>query len=428
MRIVIVPRWGASPSDDWYPWLAEALPVPVEVVPLKPEADAPTIDAMVTALTEAAPAETLSETVFVGHSVGCQAIMSFLATQPATTRVPAFVAVAGWFELDSSWPPIRPWLEAELDTHRVRAMVQHIQVVLSDDDPYTKDHVANQAAWEDRLDAKKMRVPGAGHFNRHEEVSVLAAVRQAIDASVTAYALFEKRQNGVPKDFVEIERCGNNVVRRWGRALTWGEEHESFYEDTAEAFRGFRHACDSALDDGYDERLRLDHAPHRMGPAAFRSLVHKAARQTFAATRSARPSLHLNRYALFSDSSAMTIVHSVGSAEALAASEYPDDTRWLCAEYDQDDGGEFLLAPYRVLLAHYRYASAADHPDVFEAHARWVADACIGALEDLRGEGFFAPDDFVSFQVSSDDAGDDSIARLNTPSVVAEWKAWRATW
>ena len=179
-RVLIVPRWGAREQDDWYPWLQAELAgsntfAPV-VVGDMPDPDEPTIAGWRARLAELAgsDAAALAATVLVGHSVGCRAVLHFLAGLPDSIRVGGTLCVAGWWSVDEPWESIRPWIEDSLDLRRVRASCGELRVLLSDDDPFTADAAANGRLWRVRLGAAVEIVPGAGHFNRPEEPRVLA--------------------------------------------------------------------------------------------------------------------------------------------------------------------------------------------------------------------------------------------------------------
>jgi hypothetical protein len=141
-----------------------------------PEADEPTIEGWRGRIAELAgsDARALAETVLVGHSVGCQAVLHFRAGLPDSTRVRGTLCVAGWWRVDEPWESIRPWIENTPDPRSVRASCGQLRVLLSDDDPFTADAEANERLWRERLGAAVEVVPGAGHFNRTEEPRVLA--------------------------------------------------------------------------------------------------------------------------------------------------------------------------------------------------------------------------------------------------------------
>lgn len=178
-RVLVTPRWGGTIDDDWYPWI-DALVPGVERVPL-PEPDAPTIASCVDAFGAALAKGDAASTICVGHSVSCQGWLHALAAQG--TSVAALVCVAGWWTVDEPWPTIQPWIDAAHDLDALRARAPHVRVLVSDDDPFTADTSANAALWRERLDARVTIVPGAKHFNRAEEPTVLA-VLEALRAQV----------------------------------------------------------------------------------------------------------------------------------------------------------------------------------------------------------------------------------------------------
>jgi len=183
-RIVVVPRWGARAQDDWYPWLQAELAgsrtfAPV-VVGDMPDPDEPTIARWPARIAElvGSDAGVLADTILVGHSIGCQAVLHFLAGLPSSTRVRGTLCVAGWWTVDEPWESIRPWIENAPDLRCVRATCGQLRVLLSDNDPFTADAVANGRLWQERLGAAVDVVLAAAHFNRSEEPRVLAELRR----------------------------------------------------------------------------------------------------------------------------------------------------------------------------------------------------------------------------------------------------------
>ncbi|HLM74911.1 MAG TPA: alpha/beta hydrolase [Polyangiaceae bacterium] len=180
-RLRIVPRWGGNPESDFYPWLARVLaersPAPFDDVRAlaMPEPSLPTIDGWVGRLSTDLGADlgTAPETVLVAHSVGCQALLRYLASLPEGVKYRGALLVAGWLSIDKPWESIRPWLETSPDLARARAAVGDLIVLLSDNDPFTADYQENKRAWEERADARVIVAPGAKHFNAAEEPAVL---------------------------------------------------------------------------------------------------------------------------------------------------------------------------------------------------------------------------------------------------------------
>lgn len=181
-RVVVMPRWSGTPESDWYPWLRGALGGwggALDVLAL-PDKDAPTItgcvEAIDAAVDAAVDAATVGSTLLVGHSVGCQAMVRWLAQRSGGTRAAGLLAVAGWWAVDAPWPSIVPWIELPVDTARARAAVERVVVLLSDNDPFTADHAGNAEQWRARMGAEVRVAPGARHFNGAVEPAVLDAL------------------------------------------------------------------------------------------------------------------------------------------------------------------------------------------------------------------------------------------------------------
>lgn len=181
-RIVIVPRWAGGSESDWYPWFrAQLSSTRIDVIDL-PNRNAPVIEQCIATLEAELGTEisTLADTLLVGHSVGCQALMRYLAEQPPSEQpeaAPRLVCVAGWWTVDEPWPSIRPWIDTPIALPRLRANTSAVTVLLSDDDPFTRDHRANARTWEQRLDADVRVRVGGRHFNNEQEPAVLDLIR-----------------------------------------------------------------------------------------------------------------------------------------------------------------------------------------------------------------------------------------------------------
>ena len=187
-RILIVPRWAGSPSSDCYPWLTGALRErfpSIEVRALAmPEPTTPRIDTWPSHIAAEAGADrdVLRRTLVVGHSVGCQAILRALAAMPEDIQVFGVLLVAAWFQIDKPWETIVPWIDEPYDVRRARARTPWLDVLLSDNDPFTSNFRNSAAEFQSSVDANVTVVPDAKHFNAAEEPAVLAAIVRRIDA------------------------------------------------------------------------------------------------------------------------------------------------------------------------------------------------------------------------------------------------------
>ena len=182
MHVVVVPRWGGTPSDDWYPWAAaelardgvrlDALAMPH---PAEPEVE-PWVEVVSAALAERPAGETL----LVGHSVGCRAALRAVERVTSPAQLGGLLLVAAWWDVDEPWPSLLPWQTLAHDLARIGAAAGRPCVLLSDDDPFTTDWRRNRDAWVERLDADVRVHHGARHFNASQEPAVLATIRELV--------------------------------------------------------------------------------------------------------------------------------------------------------------------------------------------------------------------------------------------------------
>lgn len=186
MRLVIIPRWGGTPKDDFYPWLVRTVTAAhtdvfeqIEVVDM-PLPHEPELGLWIAATRIAiGDVEQAARTVIAGHSVGFQAVMRALAELEDDVVVAAAVGIAPWWTVDAPWPAIHPWIDTPFDHDRTRAAAQRIECLLSTNDPFTQDHERTKHLFEERLGAHVRVVEGARHFNVAQAPEVLRTLLDA---------------------------------------------------------------------------------------------------------------------------------------------------------------------------------------------------------------------------------------------------------
>ncbi len=101
-KVFIIHGWDGSPDEPMYRWLgAELRKNGYEViVPEMPDSETPHIGAWVSEIKEIA-GEPNEEDIFVGHSIGCQAILRYLEKLPPTVKVGGVVFIAPWLTLQN---------------------------------------------------------------------------------------------------------------------------------------------------------------------------------------------------------------------------------------------------------------------------------------------------------------------------------------
>lgn len=188
-RVFIVPRRGATAQNDWYSWLAEqvrreAAHAVERVAALEmPNPQRPVPGQWVGKISRALGTVPpyLARSILVGHSVGCQALLRYLAALPRHRQVHGVLCVAGWWQLTSPWPGARVWLDHTFLAPHLRHCTRYLTCLISDNDPYTPDWQHNKLAWEQRLQARVEVVPGAAHFTYPREPAVLQALLTMLD-------------------------------------------------------------------------------------------------------------------------------------------------------------------------------------------------------------------------------------------------------
>jgi uncharacterized protein len=185
-KVYLIHGWSGSPTSAWKPWLISELEAEgIEVIaPSMPNPDVPKIEEWVPFLKSIAPTVD-TNTYFVGHSMGCQAILRYLQELPKGARVGGVVLVAPVISilnnLREGEPEIaKPWLETPIDWAKVRSHVSAVTVIYSDDDPYVP--ISQAELLKKSLGAKLVLDPKKGHFSEDEDVMQLPSVLRELKA------------------------------------------------------------------------------------------------------------------------------------------------------------------------------------------------------------------------------------------------------
>ena len=180
-RIFIVHRWDGTPKSDWYLWLRKELEksgFKVEV-PEMPNTSEPKINDWVNHLKKIV-GKLDSETHFIGHSIGCQAIMRFLEKENYNGKIGKMVFVAGWFKLDNLEDEevetiANPWINTPIDFNKVKRKISKLTVFLSTNEPYGFVE-QNAKTFKEKLNAKIIIEKDKGHFTEDDGIGGLPEV------------------------------------------------------------------------------------------------------------------------------------------------------------------------------------------------------------------------------------------------------------
>ena len=172
-RVILIHGWGGSPSNDWIPWAKEKLSeVGYETFVLEmPETDHPKIDLWVNKLKEVV-GETRENDVFVGHSIGCQAILRYLET--ISNKVAKVILIAPWWYLildeGEEQADADPWLKVDVDFEKIKSKSHKFVAVFSDNDPFVPLE-KNTRFFKEKLNSEIVVKSKMGHFTQSDGVT-----------------------------------------------------------------------------------------------------------------------------------------------------------------------------------------------------------------------------------------------------------------
>jgi uncharacterized protein len=184
-RVVLVHGWGGHPDGGWFPWLKEELEADgiSVLIPELPDTDTPHIAAWVEALGETVGTVD-TDTHFVGHSLGCQAILRYLERLTGDAQAGGAVFVAGFFLPLNGMETVKEqeidqeWSGTPIDTEAVRIRIPRSVAIFSDDDPDVP--MENAPVFIQRLDSEIQIMHGMQHFSEDTGCVRLPAVLSAL--------------------------------------------------------------------------------------------------------------------------------------------------------------------------------------------------------------------------------------------------------
>src|SRR3989338_1307247 len=186
-RAFIIHGWDGTPEEGWLPWLKTELKKQgFEVVaPRMPDAARPRIFNWIPKISEIVGTAD-EQTFFVGHSMGCQAIVRYLETLPENVRVGGAVFVAGFLtrltniaeEGEESQDIEKHWLETPLNLEKIKSHLPNSVAIFSDNDPFVP--MDNQDRFRDELGSKIVVEHAMGHFTEDGGTKELPSALEAV--------------------------------------------------------------------------------------------------------------------------------------------------------------------------------------------------------------------------------------------------------
>lgn len=187
-RAFIIHGWDGYPDEAWFPWLKKELEQKgfAVTVPVMPNPSEPKIEIWVPFLTKLV-GEPDENTYLVGHSMGCQTILRYLASLNKK-QIGGAVLVAGFFELvplkGDDKRILQPWIDTPIDYEKITQATKNITAIFSDNDEWVPMQ-KNVELFQQRLNNPTIITEhNKGHYSQKSGVKELPAALEAIQAYV----------------------------------------------------------------------------------------------------------------------------------------------------------------------------------------------------------------------------------------------------
>jgi len=178
-KVYLIHGWGGTNSSEgWFGWLKQTLKEKgFEVIGFNmPNTDEPVIEEWIGFLKENITSID-EETYFIGHSIGCQAILRYLETLDESIKIRGVVFVAPWMELDENTIKeegekvkeiAKPWMENPINFEKIKKHTSRFLAIFSDNDPYVLLDEVDK--FKERLNAQTVVKNNEEHFNESETI------------------------------------------------------------------------------------------------------------------------------------------------------------------------------------------------------------------------------------------------------------------
>ncbi len=175
-RAFLVHGWQGRPEDGWRPWLKKELEKNgfKVFVPEMPDTDHPKMEAWIETLKEVVGTPG-KECYFVGHSLGCIAILRYF--EMIENEVGGAVLVAGFSE-DLGIKELESFFARPVGWEKIKSVCRKFVAIHSDNDPYVSLRYGHE--FENKLDARLVIEHGMKHFSGDDGVFRLPSALEAV--------------------------------------------------------------------------------------------------------------------------------------------------------------------------------------------------------------------------------------------------------
>ncbi len=188
-KVFLIHGWSGSPEEPMHKWIKKSLEAKnfKVFVPKMPNTDEPEIKSWIEKIKEIAE-PIYNENIFIGHSVGCQAILRYFEKLNKNEKITKTILIAPWMHLDKNTikeegknvvKMAKPWVETPIDFEKIKTHCDNFTAIFSDDDSYVP--LSNTKIFEKELNAKIVILKNKGHFDSTSKIDELPELLNFIE-------------------------------------------------------------------------------------------------------------------------------------------------------------------------------------------------------------------------------------------------------
>lgn len=161
--------WNGAPNEGWRPWLGHQLDGKADVYNLSmPHPAYPQVSEWVHFLTRAVNRPD-KQTILIGHSLGCIAILRYLESFQADERIGAAYLIAP-FSDDLGIPELSNFFQHMIHWEDIKKRADRFIAIFSDNDPII-NHEQYEVIFKSKLQAEVILAHNMRHFSGDEGVN-----------------------------------------------------------------------------------------------------------------------------------------------------------------------------------------------------------------------------------------------------------------
>ncbi len=177
-RVFLIHGWEGYPEEGWRPWLKKELEKKgfIVNVPTMPCTKHPKMNEWVTHLIKII-GEPDENCYFVGHSLGCIAILRYLERLRGNQKIGGVILVAGFIS-DLGYEELKSFFMKPIDWDKIKSHCAQFIAIHSDNDQYVSLHYGK--LFKEKLNAEIIIEHNMHHFSGDDGIDVLPIALQSV--------------------------------------------------------------------------------------------------------------------------------------------------------------------------------------------------------------------------------------------------------